>query len=220
MSAPRSSAVNAVGLGARLLGDLAHLLQRSAALRALAAAFPDRGPDELGTIARASARLRMRRNFDPFARLDDVALCRRLTWTGAEPLRAARASTEARYVSAPLGVPALALRTVRLYGGDPAARIDLLPARQGTGDAPSFSLLGRSVPCATAWAGALAGPVFPVFATLAPQGGYCVELQGALAPADPDDPRAWTRAALECIEQAVRERPESWPWSSWGRGEL
>ena len=205
-----------MSLGSRLLGDLAYLLGGSAVRRTLAMALPERSAAERAAIARASARLRMRRYFDPWARLDDVALCRRLSWEGAAPLRDARAAPGALFLSAPLGVPELARRAVRIYCGDPAARLVLLPTPSGVapgGDA-RLPLLGRSVRSGADWARAIGVPVFPIFATLEPGGRYRVELQHPLDPSG-DDPDALVCAAIARIEAAVAERPESWPWAEW-----
>lgn len=61
-------------------------------------------------------------------RLDDRTLCRRLRLEGFEHLHAARAKAPSiLWFGGSRGEPSLAERVLRLYGGDPQARLSVLP---------------------------------------------------------------------------------------------
>ncbi len=196
----------------RVLGEALFLARRRRADSELAAAFPALTPGERSAIARRSARLQARLRRERFAERDAVRLCRDLVLDGAEALQRLRehAAETVAVFTARLGAPTLAVRAVKLYGGDGERRVHLLPP--GGGGAERVALLGREVPWTEPWLGLRPTVLFPVFGLLEPRRQARVVFEPPLVVSG--DPEAATRAALAAIEAAVGARPEAWPWGA------
>ena len=57
-----------------------------------------------------------------------------------------------------------------------------------------------------------AAAVVPIYCWPAPRGTYRVEIGAPVVPGEAANPEQLIQGSLEAIEQAIRRRPELWPW--------